>query len=387
VLADRIARNFLILPRMLRRDLPIDASRARAFLAAASELDPAREEDIRAAARATLVAHPTDIPRFETTFDAWVGVLSGRVAAANHVDSSLRAETSGGRLDAPLQGAGGPKPARKSGEAFSMPAASRMEVLRAIDFGAMTVAERAAATRFLDNLEWSPGLRPSRRFRPSARGARYDARATLRRSLRAAGEPLFLRRLATRPKPRSLVVICDVSGSMEPYTRLLLHMTFALTRAWTRFEAFTFGTRLTRITPRLRHRRADQALDRVARDVHDWSGGTRIGESLRTFNRHWSRRVLGRGAVVLLCTDGWEQGDATELAAEAERLQRASYRLLWLDPLAGTRGYAAESAGARILARVVDDHLPANTLDGLVGVAAAFAGAGKARPARRQTAS
>ena len=146
---------------------------------------------------------------------------------------------------------------------------------------------------------------------------------------------------------------------------------------------FTFGTRLTRITRQLRDRRPDAALARVSRTVADWSGGTRIADALHEFNLRWSRRVLGRGAIVLLVSDGWERGDATHLSTEAGRLQRASYRLMWLDPLSGTRDYSPQAGGARALVRYVDDHLAANTLDGLARIAEVLIKTGQGRPVRR----
>ncbi|MEP6693314.1 MAG: VWA domain-containing protein [Chloroflexota bacterium] len=379
--ADRTARNLLVLPRLLRRaQLPVDAGRARAFLAAVAEIDVWREEDVRAAARATLVANPADLARFDATFDVFIDLLLGRVRP---VDTGAQRPPldARGLVASPLDARGhdAPSPARREAHR----AASSHEVLRTKDFAKMSSAERTAAATFLERLVWSPGFRKGRRRRRSRRGDSYDLRATLRRSLRTLGEPLFLQRRSARPRPRPLVVICDVSGSMEPYVRLMLHMTHAFTRSWGRVEVFTLGTRLTRVTRRLRQRRADAALSQIASDVRDWSGGTRIAESLRAFNRIWSRRVLGRGAIVLLVTDGWEQGDAVALVAEAERLQRTSYRLVWLDPLAGTPGYAAVSAGARALASRTDDHLAANTLQGLEGMADALAGGGRGRPVRR----
>jgi hypothetical protein len=243
--------------------------------------------------------------------------------------------------------------------------------------------ERAAAARFLERLVWSPGERPSRRFRAGRRGSRLDVRATLRRTLGTRGEPVRLVRRVKRPKRRPLVILCDVSGSMEAYTRLLLHMSHALLQGWGRVEVFTFGTRLTRITRQLRDRRPDAALARVSRTVSDWSGGTRIADALHEFNLRWSRRVLGRGAIVLLVSDGWERGDATRLSTEAARLQRASYRLMWLDPLSGTRDYSPQAGGARALVEHVDDHLAANTLDGLACIAELLIETGQGRPVRR----
>jgi uncharacterized protein with von Willebrand factor type A (vWA) domain len=170
---------------------------------------------------------------------------------------------------------------------------------------------------------------------------------------------------------------------MEAYTRLLLHMSHALAREWGRVETFTFGTRLTRITRQLRERRPDTALARVSRTVADWSGGTRIADALHEFNMRWSRRVLGRGAVVLLVTDGWERGDPSRLDDETARLQRAAYRLIWLDPLSGTRDYSPDSGGARALVAHIDDHVAANTLDSLVRIAELLETLRRGRPVRR----
>lgn len=376
-----VTRNLLVLPRLLRgAGVQVDAGRARLFLSALAELGLEREDDVRAAARASLVMRQADLETFEERFDLFWALL--RRAAPPSVEPS-RPEPRGTeeRAEVPLT----PLPAERAPRARRAirAVASPVELLRRIDFAAMTGEERAAAARFLERLEWSPGRRRSRRFRAARHGARLDARATLRRGLRTHGEPVALMRRAPRTKRRPLVILCDVSGSMESYTRLLLHMSHALARGWGRVETFTFGTRLTRITRQLRERRPDAALARVSRSVADWSGGTRIGDALGEFNLRWSRRVLGRGAVVLVVTDGWERGDPVRLAAEAARLQRAAYRLIWLDPLSGTTGYSPDSAGARALLRHVDDHLAANTLDGLVTVAALLANVGHGRPVRR----
>lgn len=379
--ADRAARNLLVLPRLLRRaGVAVDAERARLMLRALAEVDLAREEDARAACRAALVCRPSDLAAFEQAFDLFWALLRGApLPVLSSRGAAPRREAPAGIPLAPLPGR-----APRRTERVVRVLASEVEVLRRTDFAAMTPEEREAAARFLASLRWSPGLRPSRRFRPAPRGPRLDARATLRRSLRTHGEPIELLRRRPRPKRRPLVLLCDISGSMDPYVRLLLHLSHALAQAWGRVEAFTFGTRLTRITRHLRQRRADAALARVSPAVPDWSGGTRIGEALGEFNRRWSRRVLGRGAVVVLCSDGWERGDPARLSAEAARLRRAAYRLIWLDPLSATRGYAPEAAGPRVLSEHVDDHLPATTLEGLVAVAALLNGVDTGRPVRRQ---
>jgi uncharacterized protein with von Willebrand factor type A (vWA) domain len=378
---ERIARDLLLLPRLVRRaGGEINAERTRLYLRALAEMDLTQVEDVRAASRSALVSRQADLAAFERAFDLYWSLLRGGSLPTSERTGTVRG---GGadRIVAPL----GPLPQamapaiRRSVRV----AASPVELLRGIDFSAMSAAERAAAARFLERLRWSPGERPSRRFRAARSGSRLDARATLRRTMSTFGEPAVLLRRAPRPKRRPLVILCDVSGSMEAYTRLLLHMSHALAREWGRVETFTFGTRLTRITRQLRERRPDDALARVSRMVADWSGGTRIGDALHEFNLRWSRRVLGRGAVVLLVTDGWERGDPARLDDEAARLQRAAYRLVWLDPLSGTRDYSPDSRGARALLVDVDDHLAANTLDGLVLVAGLLEKIGRGRPVRR----
>lgn len=378
--SSRVARNLLALPRLLRRaGVPVDPERARLLLRALAELDLAREADVRAACRAVLVNRRADIGPFEETFDIFWELLRGGAPPPRSL-ATVRAQREH-EAGVPLAPPRGTATART--ERTMRVVASPLELLRHVDFGAMSPEERASAARFLDRLRWRPGLRPSRRFRTAAHGSRLDARATLRRSLRTGGEPATLVRRAPRHKRRPLVILCDVSGSMEVYTRVLLHLAHALTRGWGRVEAFTFGTRLTRVTRQLRDRRPDAALARVSRTVEDWSGGTRIGDALHEFNLRWSRRVLGHGAIVLLVSDGWERGDPARLAGEVARLQRAAYRLAWLNPLAGTRGYAPEAGGARALVRHVDDHLAANTLDGLAEVGALLDRIGRSRPVRR----
>jgi uncharacterized protein len=382
VRSDAVAANLLQLPRLLRRlEMPVDAERARLLLLALAEIDFARESDVRAACRAVLLSDPADRDRFEEAFDLFWALLRGaRVPLAHQTDLRVRREGRWPVASDIAHTSDGPlTPARTL-----RVAASPDEVLRTRDFAAMTANERRDAARFIERLAWSPGLRPSRRFALSTRGRSLDTRATLRRSLAYWGEPIELVRRGPRPKRRPLVLLLDVSGSMEAYTRLLLHLTHSLARGWGRVEAFTFGTRLTRVTRQLRQRRVEVALTRVGRSVNDWSGGTRIGDALHDFSRRWSRRVLGRGAIVVLVTDGWERGDTSVLASEALALQRAAYRLVWLDPLAGTRGYAPDAAGARALAAAADDHLAANTLDRLTTVAELLGRVGRGRPVRRQ---
>jgi uncharacterized protein with von Willebrand factor type A (vWA) domain len=244
------------------------------------------------------------------------------------------------------------------------------ETLRQRSFEAMSAEELEAARRLLHDFDWRISERPTRRLQPAASGALLDLRRSFRKALKHQGEFVRLAWRQRKRKPRPLVVLADVSGSMERYARMLLHFLHAFAQAQTRqgartVEAFAFGTRLTRITRPMKRRSVDAALLEVGRLVRDWSGGTRIGQSLHEFNRTWAKRVLGRGAVVLLISDGWDQGDPGLLAFEIERLQKSCYRLIWLNPLLGTPGYQPLTRGLLAALPFVDDFLPVHNLHSL----------------------
>jgi uncharacterized protein with von Willebrand factor type A (vWA) domain len=187
-----------------------------------------------------------------------------------------------------------------------------------------------------------------------------------------------------RTEPRPLVLICDISGSMERYSRILLQFAHAISAGLGNVETFVFGTRLTRITRQLRHKDIDDAIDAVSKHVVDWSGGTRIGEAIKEFNFRWGRRVLGRSPVVLLISDGWDRGDPELLAREMDRLQRSCHRLIWLNPLLGTPGYEPLTVGMQAALPFVDDFLPVHNLVSLEQLGAKLASLGPQRPLRRQ---
>jgi uncharacterized protein with von Willebrand factor type A (vWA) domain len=214
--------------------------------------------------------------------------------------------------------------------------------------------------------------RRSRRLTPG-RGPEIDLRRTLRSSFRHGGEWLDWSPMRRLNKNRPLVVLADISGSMTPYSRLLLMFVYGLARGCgAPLEAFVFGTRLSRITRPLISLPVDQALDRVARQVQDWSGGTRIGEALHDFNLNWTRRVLSAGAVVLLISDGWDRGDPDQLAEEMARLQRRAHRLIWLNPLLGTPGYRPLTRAVQAALPYVDDFRPAHNLASLNDLASSL---------------
>ena len=257
---------------------------------------------------------------------------------------------------------------------------SDREVLRAMDFETMSLAEQEAAKRAMAKMRLPLRPIPARRFRLHPRGRRPDLRATLRGAMRTGGDFVALRRRRRLRRPPPLVVICDISGSMARYSRMLLHFMHAVTNDRDRVHCFLFGTRLSNVTRQLRQKDVDAALAGVADAVEDWSGGTRIGASLRTFNRLWSRRVLGQGAVVLLISDGLDRDSGEGLAQEIERLHKSCRRLVWLNPLLRYDAYEPRTRGAAALMPHVDEFRPAHNLDSLEDLAAALG----REPARRQ---
>ncbi|HLZ24748.1 MAG TPA: VWA domain-containing protein [Ktedonobacterales bacterium] len=257
------------------------------------------------------------------------------------------------------------------------------EVLRRKDFENFSWDELQEARALMAKARWKLGERKTRRLRPARRGPTLDLRRTFRRSLRTDGEPVELSRRKIRRKPRPLVIICDISGSMSLYSRLLLHFVHTVSNGLSNVETFVFATRLTRITRQLARRDVDAAIHDVTKTVQDWSGGTRIGDSLRAFNYRWARRVLGRGAVVLIISDGWDRGDVRILGEEMARLQRNCHRLIWLNPLLGQHDYRPITAGMRTALPYIDDFLPANNLDSLFALGRALEAVDDSRPPGR----
>ncbi len=260
---------------------------------------------------------------------------------------------------------------------------SAHELLASKDFGQFTAEEIEQARRFMEHLGWKVGERLSRRTVGARKGQYFDPRRSLRANLKY-GEPVELAVRSRKTKPRQLVAICDVSGSMDRYARLLLQFLHAVEQGPNPAEVFVFGTRLTRITRELRTRDTDTALTEVSKQVNDWSGGTRIGECLRVFNTIWARRVLRRGAVVLVISDGWDRGDPEVLRGEMAKLQRGSHRLIWLNPLLGSPTYEPLTRGIQAALPYVDDFLPVHNLRSLEDLADKLATVSPRRAVRRQ---
>lgn len=270
-----------------------------------------------------------------------------------------------------------PAPPREAVEIDASFSWSANERLRAMDFEQMSAAEVAAAARAIRALRLPVAALRTRRGVPSPAGRSPDIRATLRRSMRRGGEVERLARRRPRTRPPNLVAICDISGSMTAYARMMMRFVHALSQAqggnWGRVSAFTFGTRLTNVTRAVRRRDVDDALAEIGREAQDWQGGTRIGAALERFNKDWSRRVLGQGAVVLLITDGLERDDPALLAAQAERLAKSCRRLIWLNPLLRWEGFAPEARGIRALLPHVDSFHACHNLDSLAALVEALA--------------
>lgn len=248
------------------------------------------------------------------------------------------------------------------------------EVLRAQDFEQMTADELVQAEQAIRQLALPVPPVRSRRYAPKPTGSRPDLRQMLRRAVRRQGEIDRLALKAPLPRPPDLVAICDISGSMTVYARMMMHFLHALAwspnKNWGKVHGFTFGTRLTNISRGLAQRDIDAALDVLGQDAPDWQGGTRIGDALGAFNRDWSRRVLGRGAVVLLITDGLERGDIETLQRQAERLSLSCRRLIWLNPLLRWDSFEPRAEGIRTLLPLVDSFHACHSLESLAGIVA-----------------
>ncbi|MEO0329904.1 MAG: VWA domain-containing protein [Pseudomonadota bacterium] len=251
---------------------------------------------------------------------------------------------------------------------------SGSEVLRDKDFAQMSAEEMAVAKRAMSKMKLSVSTVPTRRFRPIKRKAKADPRRMLAKSMRTGGDlilPQFRQRKVVEPP---LVILADISGSMSQYSRVFLHFFHALSEERRHVHTFLFGTRLTNITRQLRNKDIDVALDESARKAKDWSGGTRIGDALENFNQHWSRRVLGQGAIVLLITDGLERDEGLLLNKEMDRLHLSCRRLIWLNPLLRFDAFEAAARGIRVMLPHVDEFRPVHSLNALTDICAALDG-------------
>ena len=382
--------------RALRRaGLAVDVGASVDFARTLELVDLGDRDQVHAAGAAVFVRRKDDLEVYDAVFERYwrsVGLLGP--GEGDLELGELLPDEGLGAPDAVLPGderrvmpedrGGMPMPSEaeaseEAGEADAKVVApdaySRLESLRHKDFDRMTPAELRDAERLVDLLTPRLERRRTRRYELHPHGRRLAPRAMFRANLATGGEILewVWRRPTKRPRP--LIVICDISGSMERHSRLLLRFVQALSASSAvRTESFVFGTRLTRVTRLLRDRDRDRALHRVSEAVTDWAGGTRIGESFREFNLRWSRRTLRSSGIVIVVSDGWDRGDPALVAVETARLRRSCHRLVWLNPLAGTPGYQPLAAGMRAAMPFIDDFLAAGTVASLQTLGEVLAG-------------
>jgi uncharacterized protein with von Willebrand factor type A (vWA) domain len=373
----RLARNVVAFARLLRdAGLPVGIDRSIAAIRALTLLGLDRREDVRAALSATLTSRREHQALFDAAFDAFwrdpklvermLAALLPRIEGRGRAPPAARRPA---RLEQALSArerAARPPAAEPGSDEVELDAVltwSDREQLRSRDFDSMSVEEFRQAVRLVREVRLPLDPVPSRRWRAARRGP-VDLRATLRGIARSPSVGSVARR-SRRVRPPPLVILCDVSGSMDRYARVVLHWSHALVRARPRVSVFAFGTRLTDVTRALRRRDPDEALEAVGRTVADWGGGTRIGPCLDRFNRDWARRMLTGNAAVLLVTDGLDRADDGALGEAAATLARFARRLIWLNPLLRYDGFEPRAAGVRALLPHVDRHLPVHSLDRL----------------------
>ncbi len=369
-----ILHNLMLFGETLRR-LGLDFGSGNMLdLVRATETIPiGRRQDFRAAARCLLVHRKQDFPLFDDAFQIFWRRPAHGISTSDLRSMGEERRYRNPQVGPPITGDEeggdlvGDMPEGMPGIDMSQTYSAR-EVLRQKDFADYTPSEISQARSMMAELSWDLGRRRTRRTQVGA-GDALDWRRTFRENLKYGGELLELSHRQPREKTRPLVLICDVSGSMERYTRLLLHFIHTIAGDLGRVEAFLFATRLTRITRYLNYRGVDEAVNEVARAVPDWAGGTRIGEAVKTFNYTWARRTLGSGPVVLVISDGWDRGEPELLSREMSRLQRSCHRLIWLNPLLGSPNYQPLTQGMQAALPYVDDFLPVHNLNSLEGLA------------------
>jgi uncharacterized protein with von Willebrand factor type A (vWA) domain len=356
-----ITANVMEFGRLLRKaGLDVDPGQTATFLRALTLIGLDARSDVRVAGRTIFVRRAEDRPVFDAAFDLFWR-RSGLPGSLNEQLPRLRQSENRRAPAGNLESAADHEPVAM----VSARAASSRELLRTADFARITPAELRDAEAMLAALRPRLAMRRGRRNRLDRTGHRPAARSMLRGALASGGETLRWRWLRRVRRPRPIVLVCDISGSMERYSRYMLRFAHALRRSGAPVEVFVFATRLTRITRQLGPRTPDAALRRVAEKVVDWHGGTRIGESLRELNRRWVRRSVRSGAIVLVVSDGWERGDSALLAQEMATLRRSCHRLIWLDPLAGRPGFAPETVGLRAVMPYVDELIPCSSIASL----------------------
>jgi len=368
-MADAVVRHVVTFGRVLREvGLEVGPGRVADSLRGLDAVDLTRQEDVYFALRQTLVSRHDELELFDRAFNAWF--LRAPVLPPLR---SVQAPQAQERLGESLSEPGGGEPDEELGDPLEL-GASGHELLREKDFAEMTPDEYRRVRRLIAAIAGNRPLRASRRRRSDPRGDRLDMRKLIRQSLRTGGDPVDRPYRARKVVPRKLVVLCDVSGSMDAYARALVLFLHAAVGSGPGVEAFAFGTRLSRLTPELETRDPESALEKCTEAVTDWGSGTRIGASLKEFNDLWGRRALSRGAIVVIVSDGWERQDPELVGREMARLARAAYAIVWVNPLKGNPEYQPLAGGMRAALPYVDRFLSGHNLRSLEELATVLAG-------------
>ncbi|MFE1981426.1 vWA domain-containing protein [Streptomyces mirabilis] len=349
--------------------IAVGPDRTRSFARALTLLAPSTTRELRHCALATLVSDPEQIEPFDAVFREVFGGPADREAQRGQPGDPARSlrDTVPGRVPGTRKATGDGRDREADAQPREAPvplAASPLDRLAGRDFAELSAEELARLSDVMRTMVLRTPTRPSRRRRTAHHGARIDVRRTLSVSRRTGGYPLRLRRFVPRARPRDLIVLCDISGSMEPYARAMLQLLYCAARA-THAEVFTFATRLTRLTPVLRRAGPDDALARAGRAAPDWSGGTRIAECLAEFNERFGRRGMAHGAVVAIISDGWDTGTAAELATQMARLSRVAHRVVWVNPRTASPRYRPLVAGMAAALPYCDAVVSAHNLEAL----------------------
>ncbi len=368
-MADAVVRHVVTFGRVLREvGLEVGPGRVADALRGVGAVDLTRQEDVYFALRQTLVSRHDELDLFDRAFNAWF-LRAPVLPPVRTAPGPVAQQTVGESLS---DGAGSERD-DEMGDPLEL-GASGHELLRDKDFAEMTPDEYRRVRRLIAAIAGNRPLRDSRRRRSDPRGDRLDMRRLIRHSLRTGGDPVDRPYRARKKVPRKLVVLCDVSGSMDAYARALVLFLHAAVGSGPGVEAFAFGTRLSRLTPELGTRDPDSALEKCTEAVTDWGSGTRIGASLKEFNDLYGKRALSRGAVVVIVSDGWERQDPELVGREMARLARAAYAVVWVNPLKGNPEYQPLAGGMRAALPYVDRFLSGHNLRSLEELAAVLAG-------------
>ncbi len=372
----KLTHNLILFGRVCRAlGMNVTPNRMMEVARSLAHIQLGRKRDFYFTLRAHLVTHPKEFAYFDEAFDIFWRRPADGFTTLNLQSLGEERRKKKTQFLPPLDASPSENGAHADELDASMiallPTYSRQERLRNKDFAEMTAAELEAAKRVIAKMPDSLGMRRTRRFQ-NGKGRQINMRRLMREMMRKRGDVTQLPTHRRKEKPRPVVLLCDISGSMERYTRVLLHFMHTLAGSLYQVESFVYSTDITRITRQIRQKNVDDALEDIGGTVLQWGGGTMTGECLQRFNWRWSRRVLGRGAIVMLITDGWDRGDIPLLHREAARLRLACRRLIWLNPLLDVPEYEPLTRGAQALLPYVHDFLPITNLANLEAIVAAL---------------